>query len=219
MEVQNVRLEAVGVKFEQFPETGYPEVAFAGRSNVGKSSLINGLINRKSLARTSGQPGKTQTINFYNVEEELYFVDLPGYGYARSSKSNRNSWGKMIEYYLKRRETLGMIMLLVDIRHEPNENDQIMMDYIRSAGLEPLVIATKADKVKRSQMIKHKKIIADALRLDSIDQVIPFSIMNKQGKDEIWKEIDDWMAYNKTLEAEFDAYSEEEKSDTHVKDE
>ena len=197
MDVQNVNLEAVGVMFEQFPETGLPEVAFAGRSNVGKSSLINGMINRKSLARTSGQPGKTQTINFYNVEDQLYLVDLPGYGYARASKSNRTSWGKMIEYYLNRRETLGMIMLLVDIRHVPNENDQLMMDYIRKSGLEPLVIATKADKVKRSQLIKHKKIIADALKLASIDQVIPFSSMTKQGKDEIWEEIDGWLAYIK----------------------
>jgi len=200
MDVQNVRLEAVGVMFEQFPETGYPEVAFAGRSNVGKSSLINGLINRKSLARTSGQPGKTQTCNFYNVEEQLYFVDLPGYGYARSSKANRTSWGKMIEYYLNRRETLGMIMLLVDIRHTPNENDQLMMDYIRQSGLEPLVIATKADKVKRSQLIKHKKIIADTLKLESLNQVIPFSSMTKEGKDEIWTEIDAWLAFIKEQE-------------------
>jgi len=189
MDVQNVSLDAVGVKFEQFPETGYPEVAFAGRSNVGKSSLINGLINRKSLARTSGQPGKTQTINFYNVEDELYFVDLPGYGYARTSKTNRESWGKMITYYLKHRETLGMIMLLVDIRHKPNENDQLMMNYIRESGLEPLVIATKADKLKRSQIKKHKKIIADTLKLESINQVIPFSSMTKEGKDEVWRDV------------------------------
>lgn len=195
MDVQNVRLEAVGVKFEQFPETGYPEIAFAGRSNVGKSSLINGLINRKALARTSGQPGKTQTVNFYNVEEQLYFVDLPGYGYARTSKSNRESWGKMIEYYLNRRQTLGMIMLLVDIRHKPNENDQLMMSYIRNSGLEPLVIATKADKLKRSQVVKHVKVIADTLKLESTDQVIPFSSMTKQGKDEIWEEIDEWLQW------------------------
>ncbi len=202
MDVQNVSLDAVGVKFEQFPDTGYPEVAFAGRSNVGKSSLINGLINRKSLARTSGQPGKTQTINFYNVEDELYFVDLPGYGYARTSKANRNSWGKMIEYYLNRREPLGMILLLVDIRHKPNENDQLMLDYIRRSGMEPLVIATKADKVKRSQLIKHQKIIMDTLKLESVHQVIPFSSMTKQGKDEIWAEIDNWLAYLKEIEDE-----------------
>jgi len=203
MEVQNVSLDAVGVKFEQFPETGYPEVAFCGRSNVGKSSLINGLINRKSLARTSGQPGKTQTINFYNVEDELYFVDLPGYGYARTSKSNRESWGKMITYYLKRRETLGMIMLLVDIRHTPNENDQIMMNYIRESGLEPLVIATKSDKLKRSQIDKHRKIIADTLKLESIDQVVPFSSMTKEGKNEVWQEIDTWLeVINEEIEEE-----------------
>lgn len=202
MDVQNVNLEAVGVKFEQFPETGLPEVAFAGRSNVGKSSLINGLINRKALARTSGQPGKTQTINFYNVEEKLYFVDLPGYGYARTSKANRTSWGKMIDYYLNRRKELGMIMLLVDIRHKPNENDQQMMDYIRNSGLEPLVIATKADKLKRSQVRKHVKIIADTLKLGSIDQVIPFSSMTKEGKDEIWTEIDGWLEWLKDQDEE-----------------
>lgn len=210
MDVQNVKLEAVGVMFEQFPETGYPEVAFAGRSNVGKSTLINGLINRKALARTSGQPGKTQTINFYNVEDELYFVDLPGYGYARSSKANRISWGKMIDYYLKKRETLGMIMLLVDIRHKPNDNDQMMMNYIRDSGLEPLVIATKADKVKRSQLPKHKKMIADALKLGSVDQVIPFSSMTKQGKDEVWQEIDDWLAYIKLQTSEIEEVIETE---------
>lgn len=197
MNVQNVRLEAVGVKFEQFPETGLPEVAFAGRSNVGKSTLINGLINRKSLARTSGQPGKTQTINFYNVEDELYFVDLPGYGYARSSKANRASWGKMIEYYLNRRQTLGMILLLVDIRHKPNENDCMMMDYIRTAGLEPLVVATKSDKIKRSQIMKHLKIIKEALNLESTDQILPFTSMTKAGKDDLWEEIDRWLAYIK----------------------
>lgn len=199
MEVQNVRLEAVGVKFEQFPETGYPEVAFAGRSNVGKSSLINGLINRKALARTSGQPGKTQTINFYNVEEQLYFVDLPGYGYARTSKANREQWGKMIEYYLNRREELGMILLLVDIRHKPNENDILMMNYIRNSGMEPLVIATKSDKIKRSQMTKHLKIIKDTLQLESLNQIIPFSSMTKAGKYEIWHEIDQWLEYIKQM--------------------
>lgn len=204
MNVQNVRLEAVGVKFEQFPTSGMPEIAFAGRSNVGKSSLINGLINRKALARTSGQPGKTQTINFYNLEEQLYFVDLPGYGYARTSKANRESWGKMIEYYLNRREELGMIMLLVDIRHKPNENDILMMNYIRNAGLEPLVIATKSDKVKRSQLRKHLKVIKETLELETIQQILPFSSMTKQGKDEIWLEIDNWLEYVQSQEADED---------------
>lgn len=202
MNVQNVKLEAVGVMFEQFPETGLPEVAFAGRSNVGKSTLINFLINRKSLARTSGQPGKTQTINFYNVEEQLYFVDLPGYGYAKTSKANRVSWGKMIEYYLNRRETLGMILLLVDIRHTPNENDITMMNYIRTAGLEPLVIATKADKLKRSQLHKHLKIIKDTLQLESTEQIVPFSSLNRTGQIEVWSEIDGWLDYIKTQEDE-----------------
>lgn len=197
MDVNNVYLEAVGVKFEQFPETGYPEIAFAGKSNVGKSSLLNGLINRKALARTSGQPGKTQTINFYNVEEKVYFVDLPGYGYAKASKSARSSWGKMIDYYLNRRLTLGMIILLVDIRHKPSDNDKQMMNYIRGAGFEPLVVATKSDKLKRSQIIKHLKIIQAGLDLDSINQVIPFSVITKAGKDDIWVEIDRWLEHTK----------------------
>lgn len=200
MNVNKVFLEAVGVKFEQFPETGLPEVAFAGRSNVGKSSLINSLINRKALARTSGQPGKTQTINFYNVEEQLYFVDLPGYGYAIASKGSRNMWGKMIEYYLNRREPLGMIVLLVDIRHTPNENDCLMMDYIRNAGFEPLVVATKSDKLKRTQVVKHLKIIKETLKLESLDQIIPFSAMTKQGAEAIWQEMDQWLLYVKSEE-------------------
>ena len=194
MLVNNVKLEAVGVKFDQYPETGLPEVAFAGRSNVGKSSLINGLINRKALARTSGQPGKTQTINFYNVEEQLYFVDLPGYGYARTSKESRAKWGAMIEEYLNNRETLGMIILLVDIRHKPNENDQQMMKYITEAGFMPLVVATKADKIKRSQLVKHLKVIQEALNLESYQEIMPFSSMTKMGKDEVWEEIDGWLA-------------------------
>lgn len=193
MIVNNVRLEAVGVRFEQYPETGLPEIAFAGRSNVGKSSLINGMINRKALARTSGQPGKTQTINFYNVEEALYFVDLPGYGFAKVSKASRDVWGNMIEEYLNKRETLGMIILLVDIRHKPNHNDIMMLNYIHNAGMEPLVVATKSDKIKRSQLTKHKKMIAEALCLESHHQVMTFSSMTKEGRDEIWAEIDGWL--------------------------
>jgi GTP-binding protein len=213
MQVNNVRLEAVGVKFEQFPESGYPEVAFAGRSNVGKSSLINALINRKALARTSGQPGKTQTINFYNVEEQLYFVDLPGYGYAKVARASREQWGKMIEYYLNRRVPLGMIILLVDIRHTPNENDRIMMDYIRTAGFEPLVVATKADKLNRSQIIKHLKIIKQALALQSTNQIVPFSSMTKQGAEAIWDEVDQWLAYVKEQKELEDSEFEDEDTD------
>ncbi len=190
MLVNNVTLEAVGVKMEQFPMTGMPEVAFAGKSNVGKSSLINGLINRKALARTSGQPGKTRTINFYNVENLLYIVDLPGYGYAKTSKSERESWGKMIEYYLKRRESLKLVVLLIDIRHEPSENDKMMADWIRQNGFEPIIVATKSDKLKRSQLTKHINMIKKAMGIKEDGIVLPFSSMTKQGKEEIWYAIE-----------------------------
>lgn len=200
MQVNNVTLEAVGVKMEQFPTTGLPEIAFAGKSNVGKSSLINGLINRKALARTSGQPGKTRTINFYNVENVVYFVDLPGYGYAKTSKSSRDEWGKMIEYYLKKRQELKLVVLLVDIRHEPSENDKMMADWIRANGFEPIVIATKADKIKRSQLQKHISMIRKGLILNSNQPVLPFSSMTKQGKDEIWEVFENELDLVKTDE-------------------
>jgi len=196
MQVNNVALEAVGIKMEQFPTTGLPEVAFAGKSNVGKSSLINGLINRKALARTSGQPGKTRTINFYNVENLLYFVDLPGYGYAKAAKTSREEWGKMIEYYLKKRQELKMVVLLVDIRHEPSENDQLMANWIRGNGFEPVVIATKADKIKRSQLQKHLSMIRKGLSLKNENHILPFSSMTKQGKDEIWSVIETELGLN-----------------------
>jgi GTP-binding protein len=188
MNVQNVYLEAVGVKFEQYPTSGLPEIAFAGKSNVGKSSLLNGLINRKKLARTSGQPGKTQTINFYNVEEKLYLVDLPGYGYARVAKSDRERWAKIIEDYLHQRETLKQVVLLVDGRHEPSNNDQMMMDWIKSFGYDPLVIATKMDKLKRSQHGKAIKTIAKTLNVKS-SHILPFSAVTKDGKDQIWEAL------------------------------
>lgn len=196
MQVNNVALEAVGIKMEQFPTTGLPEVAFAGKSNVGKSSLINGLINRKALARTSGQPGKTRTINYYNVENMLYFVDLPGYGYAKAAKTSREEWGKMIEYYLKKRQELKMVVLLVDIRHEPSENDQLMANWIRGNGFEPVVIATKADKIKRSQLQKHLSMIRKGLSLKNENHILPFSSMTKQGKDEIWSVIETELGLN-----------------------
>ena len=186
MNVQNVYLEAVGVKFDQYPTSGLPEIAFAGKSNVGKSSLLNGLINRKKLARTSAQPGKTQTINFYNVEEQLYLVDLPGYGYARVSKSDRDRWAKVIEDYLHQREVLKQVVLLVDGRHEPSNNDIMMMDWIKTFGYEPLVIATKMDKLKRSQHSKAIKTIAKTLNIKA-SNVLPFSATTKDGKEEIWE--------------------------------
>jgi len=186
MNVQNVSLEAVGVKFEQYPTSGLPEIAFAGKSNVGKSSLINGLINRKKLARTSGAPGKTQTVNFYNVEEMLYLVDLPGFGYAKVSKSARQHWAGVIDDYLYKRKSLCQVVLLVDGRHEPSANDVLMMDWIKSFGFEPLVVATKMDKLKRSQHQKAISVIRKKLDIKSFN-IYPFSAVTKAGKDEIWE--------------------------------
>jgi GTP-binding protein len=197
MNVNNVSLEAVAVKKAQYPETGMPEVAFAGKSNVGKSSLINCMINRKALARTSQNPGKTRTINFYNVEDELYFVDLPGYGYARAAKSEIEKWGKMIEDYLIKREELRAIIMLVDIRHEPGENDKMMYDWLKHYGHDIVIVATKSDKLKRSQLPKHKKMLSQAFGLSSEDILIPFSSENKSGKDELWTVIENKIGYEK----------------------
>lgn len=213
MNVNNVTLEAVGVKMEQFPTTGLPEIAFAGKSNVGKSTLINGLINRKALARTSGQPGKTRTINYYNVENIVYFVDLPGYGYAKASKSSIEQWGKMIEYYLKKRVELKLMVLLVDIRHEPSENDKVMITWARSNGLNPLVIATKADKINRSQLVKHTSMIKKTLNLREDERVIPFSATTKLGKEEIWKVFEDTLGLNQEKLEITETISTKENSD------
>ena len=174
----------------QNPEQSLPEIAFAGKSNVGKSSLINTMINRKSLARTSQSPGKTRTINFYNIENALYFVDLPGYGYARAPKSEIAKWGGMIEDYLLGRESLKAIIMLVDIRHEPGENDKMMYNWLRHYGHRIVVAATKSDKIKRSQLQKHKKMITLSLGLEEGDILIPFSSENKSGRDELWSVIE-----------------------------
>lgn len=190
MNVNNVSLEAVAVKKEQYPDRGLPEIAFAGKSNVGKSSLINAMINRRALARTSQNPGKTRTINFYNVENLLYFVDLPGYGYARASKSEVIKWGKMIENYLMKREELKAILLLVDIRHEPGENDLMMYNWLKHYGHKIIIAATKSDKLKRSQIGKHKAMLVRSFGLDKEDIIIPFSSETKSGRDELWEIIE-----------------------------
>lgn len=190
MNVNNVSLAAVAVKKSQYPEQSLPEIAFAGKSNVGKSSLINTMINRKSLARTGQSPGKTRTINFYNIENALYFVDLPGYGYARAPKSEIAKWGGMIEDYLLGRESLKAIIMLVDIRHEPGENDKMMYNWLRHYGHRIVVAATKSDKIKRSQLQKHKKMITLSLGLEEGDILIPFSSENKSGRDELWSVIE-----------------------------
>ena len=174
----------------KMPETGRPEVAFAGKSNVGKSSLINGLMNRKSLARTSAAPGKTQTINFYNVNEAIYLVDLPGYGYARVTPAEKEKWGKMIENYLHNSKQLRAVFLLIDIRHAPSANDKMMYDWIVYQGYEPIIIATKMDKLKRSQISKHVKLVREGLGLKKESIVIPFSATSKQGREEIWNLMD-----------------------------
>jgi GTP-binding protein len=190
MNVTKVNLETVCGITSTLPENMLPEFAFAGKSNVGKSSLINGLMNRKSYARTSSQPGKTQTINFYNINEKLYFVDLPGYGYAKVSLELRAKWGKMIERYLKKSEQLKLIFLLVDIRHEPSENDKDMYSWIVHNGFQPIVIATKLDKINRSQIAKQSKLIRTSLGMPKEGILIPFSAETKQGRDEIWQKIE-----------------------------
>lgn len=187
MIIKNVSLETVCGITSKIPENKLPEVAFAGKSNVGKSSLINALMNRKSLARTSSQPGKTQTINFYNINDALYFVDLPGYGYARANEAVKAQWGRMIENYLHRSKQLQTVFLLIDIRHEPSENDRIMYDWIRRNGYHPVIIATKLDKIKRSQIQKQMKLIRTTLEVEPDTVIIPFSAETKQGREEIYK--------------------------------
>ncbi len=194
MIIKKVSLETVCGITSRIPDNLYPEVAFAGRSNVGKSSLINALMNRKSLARTSAQPGKTQTINFYNINDALYFVDLPGYGYARANEEVKAKWGKMVENYLHKSKMLKAVFLLIDIRHEPTANDRIMYEWIVSQGYHPIIIATKLDKINRSQIQKQVKLIKTSLQAEPETVVIPFSALNKQGREEIYGLLDEMLA-------------------------
>lgn len=194
MVIKNVSLETVIGVTSLIPKNQLIEIAFAGKSNVGKSSLINALMNRKSLARISAQPGKTQTINFYNVNHQLYFVDLPGYGYAKVSLEEKEKWGKMVEKYLHQSKMLRAVFLLVDIRHEPSANDKQMYEWIRANGFQPIIIATKADKIKRSQLQKQVKIVKTGLGIKGNDVIIPFSALSKQGKEEIYARIDQILA-------------------------
>lgn len=191
MVIKNVALETVCGITSKLPENSRPEVAFAGKSNVGKSSLINALMNRKSLARTSSQPGKTQTINFYNVNGSIYFVDLPGYGYARTSEHVKEQWGKMVENYLHRSRQLKAVFLLIDIRHKPSENDCIMYEWIKTHGYQPIIIATKLDKINRSQIQKQVKLLKETLRAEKNVRVVPFSATTKQGREEIYEIIEE----------------------------
>lgn len=191
MVIKNVELEIVCGITSKLPDTTLPEIAFAGKSNVGKSSLINALMNRKSLARTSATPGKTQTINFYNINQEMYLVDLPGYGYAKVSPKEKEEWGKLIERYLNGSSQLKAVFLLIDIRHDPSANDKMMYDWIINQGYNPIIIATKLDKLKRSQVQKHVKMIKQGLNLIPGTQILPFSATSKQGREEIWAVVDE----------------------------
>ena len=190
MIIRSLELETVCGITSRLPENTLPEIAFAGKSNVGKSSLINGLMNRKSFARISGTPGKTQTINFYNINQELYLVDLPGYGYAKVSEKEKQKWGRMIERYLHKSSMLRCIFLLIDIRHAPSANDKQMYDWISYQGYAPIIIATKLDKIKRSQVSKQVKLIREGLHVKPGTQILPFSALTKQGREEIWELIE-----------------------------
>ncbi|GAA0272645.1 ribosome biogenesis GTP-binding protein YihA/YsxC [Muricomes sp. OA1] len=190
MVIKNINLETVCGITSVLPDNDKPEIAFAGKSNVGKSSLINALMNRKSYARISATPGKTQTINFYNINEEMYLVDLPGYGYAKVSEKEKVQWGKLIERYLNGSTQLKAIFLLIDIRHEPSANDKMMYSWIVEQGFQPIIIATKLDKLKRSQIQKHVKMVREGLDLVPGTKIIPFSSTTKQGRDEIWELIE-----------------------------
>lgn len=193
MVIKKVNLDIVIGVTSAIPDTEYPEVAFAGKSNVGKSSLINSLMNRKSYARTSSQPGKTQTINFYNINDCMYLVDLPGYGYANASPAVKANWGKMIEKYLRKSANLKQVFLLVDIRHDPSENDKMMYNWIVDNGFRPVIIATKLDKLKRSQVAKHVKAVRTGLGLREDDILIPFSSETKQGLDVLWETVESYI--------------------------
>ena len=201
MIIKSVNLETVCGVTSVLPKNDKMEIAFAGKSNVGKSSLINALMNRKAYARTSSEPGKTQTINFYNINDALYYVDLPGYGYAKVSKTEQQKWGVMIEKYLRTSKQLKCVLLLIDIRHEPSQNDCDMYDWIVYNGYSPVIIATKLDKINRSQIQKNIKAIKEGLKLSKDGIIIPFSAETKQGRDEIWALIDELTGLAATEEA------------------
>ena len=190
MKIKTSQLEAVAVKRSQYPEDNMKEIAFAGRSNVGKSSLLNLITGRKALARVSGIPGKTRTINFYNINGDFRIVDLPGYGYARVSKSVTENWGDMMEQYFSARHGLIKTVQLVDIRHEPSKQDIQMYEYLKHYGLDGLVVATKADKISRNQMNKNISVIRKALGMKPEDKVIACSALKKTGQDELLDEIE-----------------------------
>ncbi|AAT04354.1 ribosome biogenesis GTP-binding protein YihA/YsxC [Listeria monocytogenes] len=193
MDVNNVELIISAVRPEQYPETDLPEYALAGRSNVGKSSFINTMIRRKSMARISQKPGKTQTLNFYKIEEALFFVDVPGYGFAKVSKTEREKWGVMIETYITSREQLRGVIQIVDLRHKPTEDDRMMYEFLKYYDIPVIVVATKADKIPRSKWQKNAKIVRETLDFDPDDKFVLFSSETKMGKDEAWQFIKEGM--------------------------
>ena len=195
MIIRNINLETVCGITSKLPENTLPEIAFAGKSNVGKSSLINALMNRKSYARISATPGKTQTINFYNINEELYLVDLPGYGYAKVSEQEKIKWGQLIERYLHGSKQLKVVFLLIDIRHKPSGNDKMMYEWIVYQGYDPIIVATKLDNIKRSQIQKSVKMVKEGLNVKPGTKIIPYSALTKQGRDEIWELMDELVGY------------------------
>ncbi|MBO0488389.1 ribosome biogenesis GTP-binding protein YihA/YsxC [Vagococcus fluvialis] len=193
MKVHNAEIVISAVQPEQYPNTKLPEIALAGRSNVGKSSFINTLINRKGLARTSGKPGKTQTLNFYLIEEALHFVDVPGYGYAKVSKTERAKWGNMIETYITEREQLQAVVSLVDMRHDPTADDIQMYEFLKYYNIPVIVVATKCDKIKKNQWNKHESAIKKKLNFDPSDDFIVFSSETKEGKEKAWEAIEKYL--------------------------
>ena len=193
MVIKKVNLDIVIGVTSTIPQTDLPEIAFAGKSNVGKSSMINALMNRKSYARTSSQPGKTQTINYYNINDCMYLTDLPGYGYANANEAVKAKWGKMVEKYLKTSKQLRQVFLLIDIRHDPSANDKMMYDWIVASGYHPVIVAKKLDKIKRSQIQKQVKAIRTGLGLGKDDILIPFSSQTKQGLDTLWEVVENYI--------------------------
>ena len=193
MIIKSVNLETVCGITSKLPDNPYMEFAFAGKSNVGKSSLINGLMNRKSYAQTTSQPGKTQTINYYNINNQMYFVDLPGYGYTKANEEVKIKWGEMVEKYLHKSKQLKVVFLLVDIRHEPSGNDKMMYEWICHQGFTPVIIATKLDKINRSQINKHVKMVKEGLQVVKDTIVIPYSALTKQGREEIYQILDTYL--------------------------
>jgi GTP-binding protein len=193
MKVTSADIVISAVKPEQYPESDMPEIALAGRSNVGKSSFINKMLNRKSLARTSSKPGKTQTLNFFIINESFHFVDVPGYGYAKVSKTERAAWGRMIETYLTNREQLKAVVLILDLRHPPTADDVMMYDFLKHYGIPCIIINTKADKVRKSQWQKHLKVTKETLDLDPNDHIVLFSSDTGYGKDEAWSVLNRYM--------------------------